>query len=294
VAGKALVRAIRLVPERRRRMAEWLLIGAAAGVAIAGDLLSNGPGAAGAFAFVIAALPGTVAYLAWRTVFASAVVSLLPVYFFIGWGMSGRTLHMPATALDRAVALEPAWMFVYGSMYVFVLLPLLVVRDQPLFRRALQSYLMVLLVAYAGFVLYPTLTPRPAVVLEQGFAAWALRLNYALDTRYNCFPCLHVAHSFVSALACYRVHKRVGLAAALWAALIGASTLFTKQHYAVDVVAGAAVGLAAYVAFLRPYPREAVPEPDRRRAPIRALVAVGVYAIVVAGFWVIYQTGMIA
>lgn len=294
ITGKALTRVLESVPEHRRRTVEWTLIGIAVLVAVGGDLLPDGPRVRAVFAFVVGALPGTVAYLAWRTVYASAVVSLLPVYFFIGALLAGRTVHAPAIALDRALPLEPSWMFVYGSMYIFLLLPLLVVRDRDLFRRALQSYLFVLLVAYLGFIAYPTISPRPPAVAGDGFAVWALRLNYALDTRYNCFPCLHVAHSFVSALAAYRVHKRVGVTAAGWAVLVGVSTLFTKQHYVVDVIAGTLMAAIAYVLFLGRFPRALVPERDRTRAPRRALVVVGVYAILVAGVWMLYASGAAA
>ena len=56
---------------------------------------------------------------------------------------------------------------------------------------------------------------------------------YAFDTPYNCFPSIHVGHSFVSALVCYRVDRRVGFTALIVATLVGLSTLFIKQHYAV-------------------------------------------------------------
>lgn len=293
VAGKALVHGVELLPRRWRRTTEWLLVIGAAVAAIVGDFLSDGPGAQGVFVFLIAALPGTVAYLAWRTVFASALVSLLPVYFAIAEINRGRTLHMPAIAVDRALSLRPSWMIVYGSLYVFVLLPLLVVRDQQLFRRALQAWVTVLIVAYVGFLVYPTVAPRPARVISEGFAAWCLQLNYSLDSRYNCFPSLHVAHSFVSALASYRVHKGVGITAVVWASLIGVSTLYTKQHYAVDVIAGILMAYFAYVAFLRSYPREVISACDRRLAPRRALGVLGIFGIVVACLWVTYKSRMV-
>lgn len=245
--------------------------------------------------YVIAALPGLVAFLAWRTLLASTFVSLAPLYFVIAVLTRGRPTHAPEIALDRALSLEPAWMLVYGSLYVFILLlPVLVVRQHALFRRGLQAYLMVMLVAYAGFLLYPTAAPRPADVFGDGFAAWSVRLAYSLDPPYNCFPSLHVAYAFVSALTCYRVHRGVGLIAAIWAALIGVSTLYTKQHYVADVIAGALAAFVAYALFLRTYPREAVPEPDRRLAPLRALAAIGIIGIMVAGFWVAYRIQMVA
>jgi membrane-associated phospholipid phosphatase len=86
----------------------------------------------------------------------------------------------------------------------------------------------------------------------------------------------------------------VGAAAALWAALIGVSTLYTKQHYVADVIVGALAAYIAYVWFLRRYPREAVTEDDRRRAPVRAVWAIGIFGITIAGFWMAYQMGMMA
>ena len=225
-----------------------------------------------------------------RTALASTVVSLVPLYFGIGADTFGRPLHVPELALDRAIPVQPAWMVVYGSLYVFVLLPLLVVRQQELFRRALKAYVMVLIVAYIGFVTYPTVAPRPAEVPGDGFAAWSLRLQYSLDQQYNCLPSLHVAHSFVSALTCYRVNRAVGAAASVWATLIGVSTLYTKQHYVLDVITGALIAYAAYLLFLRSYPRDAVPESEQRRAPRRALRIMGIFGVLVACIWGLYVT----
>ncbi len=289
VAGPVVAYGLRFVPRRSRRTAEWLLIAGALVVAVSAPLLPDGR-VGGVLVYVLAALPGLIAFLTWRTLLASTLVSLAPLYFVIGALTHGRSIYVPAIALDRALPVQPAWMVVYGSLYVFiVLLPLLVVRQQELLRRAMQAFLAVMIVSYVGFLLFPTAAPRPAQALGDGFFAWSLRLAYSLDTPYNCFPSLHVAFSFVSALTCYRVHRRLGAAAALWAALIGVSTLYTKQHYVADVIAGALAACVAYVLFLRPYPREAVAERDRRLAPFRALAVVGIFAITIAGFWVAYR-----
>jgi membrane-associated phospholipid phosphatase len=292
-AGPAVVYGLQLLPHGWRRTTEWLLIVSAVLVAVVADVLTEGPGGAGAIVYVLAVFPGLIAFLAWRTLLASTFVSLAPLYFVIAVLTRSRLTFAPEVALDRAISVQPAWMLVYGSLWVFVvLLPVLVVRQRELFLRALKAYLLVMIVAYAGFLLYPTAAPRPTQVLGNGFAAWSLRLAYALDPPYNCFPSLHVAYSFVSALTCYRVHRGVGTAAALWAALIGVSTLYTKQHYVADVIVGALAAYLAYVLFLRTYPRGVVSETNRRRAPRRALYAIGIYAFIVAGIWVAYGMGL--
>lgn len=291
-AGPAVAYGLARLPQQHQKRAEWLLVGGAVAVALLSSLLLKSP-VGGVFVYVLAALPGVVAFLAFRTLLASALVSLAPMYFVIGELTRDRPTYTPELALDRLFPVQPAWMIVYGSLYVFVvLLPVLVVRDRELFRRAMQAYLTVMVVSYLGFLLYPTQAPRPEQVTGEGFLAWNLRLAYSIDPPHGCFPSLHVAYSFVSALTCYRVHRGLGIVSALWAALIGVSTLYTKQHYVVDVIAGSLAAYVAYVLFLRKYPREAVAESDRRRAPYRALVVIGIFAIMVAGFWVAYLSGV--
>jgi len=173
-----------------------------------------------------------------------------------------------------------------------VLMPVLIVRQPDLFHRALKAYLTVMLVSYVGFLVYPTGAPRPADVPGDNFSAWGLRLAYDIDPPHGCFPSLHVAYAFVSALTCYRVHRGVGVVAGLWATLIGVSTLFVKQHYSVDVIAGAVIAYVAYTLFLRNYPREAMAERDRRLAPWRALAVIGIFGIMLAGFWMAYRVQM--
>lgn len=289
LAGPAVAYGLQLLPQRWRRTTEWLLIAGAVVVAVLADQLSKRPGGGGVFVYVLAALPGFLAFLAWRTLLASTLVSLVPLYIVIGELTRGRPTYSPEVALDRTLSLQPSWMLVYGSLGLVVLLPLFVVRQQELVRRAMQAYLTVMIVSYVGFLLYPTAAPRPAQVFGDGFGAWSLRLAYSLDPPYGCFPSLHVAYSFVAALTCYRVHRGVGAAAGLWAALIGVSTLYTKQHYVVDVIAGTLAAYVAYVLILHRYPREAVAESERRRAPVRALSAIGIYAVIVTGLWVAYE-----
>jgi len=168
-------------------------------------------------------------------------------------------------------------------------LPVFIVRQQEQIRRTVLAYLMVWITAYICFLVYPTIAPRPARVIGEGFAVWGLRFLYGADPPYNCFPSLHVAHSFISALTCYRVNRKVGIGATLCALIIGVSTLYTKQHYVLDVIAGIFLACLAYALFLRSYSGEKIPELDRRVAPVLALGIMGIIGIGVVCFWVAYQ-----
>jgi membrane-associated phospholipid phosphatase len=219
--------------------------------------------------------------------------ALVPFYVLIPELLPPRTRHVPELALDRALPVVPSWAIVYGALYLFlILLPVFVVRQDELLRRTVHAYLLIWITAYVFFFLvYPTVAPRPDKVSGEGFAVWGLRALYSLDPPYNCFPSLHVAHSFVSALACSRVHHRLGIIAMIGATLVAFSTLFTKQHYVLDLVAGVFLASVAYGIFLRRYSSDQISEFDRRVAPALALCVGAVVAVGLAISWLAYIWG---
>ena len=214
---------------------------------------------------------------------------LVPCYIFIARSVALGTVHAPVLPWDRVVPLQPVWSLIYGALYLFlIVLPVFVVREEEHIRRTFWTYVAVWITAYACFLVYPTVAPRPRELVGDGFAVWGLRFLYDADPPYNCFPSLHVAHSFVSALTCHRLNRRLGFAALVCASLVAVSTLFTKQHYIADVLAGILLALVAYVIILRGYPRH-LPELDRRLAPVLALGVFAVVGLGVVGFWMAYQ-----
>jgi len=218
--------------------------------------------------------------------------AIIPFYLVIGYGMSGAPTHVPELALDRAIALVPGWSLVYASLFLAAILPALVIHQPEYLNKTILAFLMIWLVAYACFIAYPTVGPRPATVAGDGFAEWGVRVVYSTDARYNCLPSLHVAQCFLAAFACSRVHRGVGAGAVLWATLVAVSTLYTKQHYVLDAVAGVMLAYAAYAVFLRRYPREAIPERERRYAPVMACGGALVYAVILAILWILYASGI--
>jgi membrane-associated phospholipid phosphatase len=218
------------------------------------------------------------------------LVLLVPVYLFIPDLTPVDTLHAPELSLDGLLPLRPVWSLVYGALYAFlIVLPVLVVRQEEQIRRTVFAYLTVWIAAYVCFLLYPTVAPRPETVYGEGFGLWGLRFLYDSDPPYNCFPSLHVAHSFVSALTCYRLHRGLGLFAILCALLVGLSTLYTKQHYVLDVVAGILLACAAYMVFLRKLSRTNIPDLHRRLAPPVALGLMVTIGLALALVRVVYE-----
>ena len=219
------------------------------------------------------------------------LVALVPLYIFIpAVLLPGRMLYKPALPLDELLPVWPSWVFVYAALYLFlIVLPVLAVREDEHIRRTVLAYLFVWVTAYLCFVAFPTLASRPPLLSGANFGTWGLGLLYSADPPYNCFPSLHVAHSFVSAFTCYRIHRAVGAASGAAAFLVGVSTLFTKQHYLVDVVAGFVLAWVAYLIFLRRYSPARLTQADRAAVAALALGLLGLVFSGVAGAWLLHQ-----
>ena len=168
---------------------------------------------------------------------------------------NGRTLLPLETALDAHVPFVPQFIFGYALYYLWVLLPLFVLRTRDAFFRALGAFGLTQLIAQTMFIFYPSHIVRPQVEGE-GVALELVRLLYRLDPGWNLFPSLHVAHTLVVALLVAKF-ARPAMATAVWAGtlLIWTSTVLIKQHFVIDILGGALLGWLSFAIAYRPLPR---------------------------------------
>lgn len=159
----------------------------------------------------------------------------------------GPTTVMPFTALDRAVPFYPPALPVYFSLWVYVTLPPSLIDDRAALVRYGCAIAAVCAAGLAIFLAWPTAVPQRTLDW-QGFPG--SELLQGIDKAGNACPSLHVATAMFSALGLQRILRAIraprGLrvANALWAAAIVYSTLATRQHVAVDALAGGALGVA--------------------------------------------------
>ena len=133
------------------------------------------------------------------------------------------------------VSLRP---FVYGSALLFLLF------RARIYRSAALSMTITLVVSYAFYAFAQSYIERPVLTGTDVFSQM-IREVYAGDQPYNDFPSLHASLSTIFAIHWWRVDRRIGPAVAIWVALIVVSTVFVKQHYVADMVAGVLLAFAA-------------------------------------------------
>lgn len=165
---------------------------------------------------------------------------------------------MPLTALDRWVDFRPEALPVYLSLWLYVSLAPALLKS----LRELASFgLAALALSAIGlgiFTLWPTAIPSFDIDWSQHPSIQFLK---TVDVASNACPSLHVAFAVFTALWLERLllemHSGMALRVlnALWCLGILYSTLATRQHVVIDVVAGAALGgivAAVHLRALRP------------------------------------------
>ena len=177
--------------------------------------------------------------------------------------------EMPLTVLDELIRFWPPALILYVSLWVYVTVPsalLPSVRELVYYTWTIG---VVCLVGLACFFFWPTSVPPP------GFdrAAYpGFDILTGLDAAGNACPSLHVATALFAAIWLDALLREMGAGRAVrgvsWAWCLGIvySAMATKQHVAIDVIAGAALGMAGGFLAVRYRATSAVPvTPSRWR-----------------------------
>lgn len=158
-------------------------------------------------------------------------------------------LHSLALPLDSRIPFVGVFVVPYLSYFLYLLVAVVVLwrrQKEPALARFLLAAVLVLAAAYVTYAYFQTVVERPDVAGADLFSRM-VRYVYHFDQPYNVFPSLHAALSTLAVLCLYRRTPGAWFLAA-WGLLIAISTVFVKQHYVLDVLAGAALAVAAFSA----------------------------------------------
>ncbi len=213
--------------------------------------------------------PHTPKPIAWRHDTARRLVILWPLkalgttafmalffwgYFSVMRYPLGAPFVMPELVLDRWIPFTAASYPVYVSLWVYVSLPPALLGN----LRALLHYSLWVATMCVSCLLFFWLVPTqiPAFDID-----WSLYPSMStiknMDAAGNAFPSLHVASAVFSALWLNRLFVHIRSPRILrWISLtlcfaIAWSTIASRQHVALDVLAGAVVGLGFALGSLR-------------------------------------------
>lgn len=151
--------------------------------------------------------------------------------------------------LDNLIPYRPRWVWIYSCLYYPVIVYInFVVADPREFIYMATSFLVLLALQMLFFVYFPVATPDRWRELNKnrGRSERFLAFVRRFDASSNCFPSMHVS---VATLTALHLQMAIGPWAFVFPVLIALSCIFTKQHYLIDLPAGAMLGWVSFICF---------------------------------------------
>ena len=154
--------------------------------------------------------------------------------FTADWTMTDLT-----TALDQKIPVVPAWAIIYVAAFPFWAVGYVLMARDRQWYTIMTAEVLGKLTCGVVFFLLPTTNVRP-LLGEEPFA-WLLELIYAQDAALCLLPSIHCLESWICFAGLRRRKDLPGVVrwgSFVMAVLVCISTLPTKQHVLVDVIAG--------------------------------------------------------
>ena len=163
---------------------------------------------------------------------------------------TGRVHYNLSGRLDERIPFVPWTVIIYLGCYVFWVVNYIIGcrQDGEKAFRFISADFAAKLVCLLCFLVFPTTNTRPAI---EGNSVWdnLMRLVYRLDAADNLFPSIHCLTSWLCFIA-VRDNKKIPgwykTASLLITVSVCISTLTTRQHVWIDVIAGILLAEGSY------------------------------------------------
>ena len=188
-----------------------------------------------------------------RWLIALIVLVLFYSPYFFANHIAGNHFRIPFVLGEENIPFIPWTSVVYLSLFVqgFVVVHWM---EKSVLPNVVKIMGIVVLVDFIVFLVFPTEYPRECYPNTNPFLCFVR----CTDTAANCTPSLHVGTTLIFA-ACYQHMRNSKLSKILfwgWSLAIIVSTLTTKQHYMLDILAATIItGVILYVARKKLRPR---------------------------------------
>ena len=157
--------------------------------------------------------------------------------------------------IDSKIPFIPEAIWPY-SLYYIILISGFLMTSHRNFNHFIKSFIILSLFSDLMFVVIPVSMPLQVTSLATNNIS-SILLDYILnlDTRSNCFPSLHCAHSFLITYW-FWISDRISFAVKILSLFMTLSvvfaTVFVKQHWFIDIVGA----LILFIFIMRIYERK--------------------------------------
>lgn len=150
-----------------------------------------------------------------------------------------------ALPLDAQLPFWPATAAIYLTIAPVLMLAPFVLRDLASLLPLFVMLMLETVLATVCFLLLPV-DPPAIACCDGALTKTVFDIADAINLERNYLPSLHVAFAFTAAMAFAPRASRAGAVLHVWAIAVAASTLLTRQHFLIDVIAGIALALICW------------------------------------------------
>lgn len=158
----------------------------------------------------------------------------------------GLARYSVAFPIDYKIPFIPEWIIIYFGCYIsWAVFYIIICREnKEVCYNFVTAEVISKMIALVVFIAYPTEMVERATFeqsLGNGFLEQLTAFMYSADKPVNLFPSIHCLASWVGFRGltwCKKVGNPLKVFSFILAILVFLSTLFTKQHYIIDIFGG--------------------------------------------------------
>jgi len=166
------------------------------------------------------------------------IIILMFLYVPINRNISGGVAL--ETGLDKIIFALPIFVVPYLSADVFWIVTIIFINYKNDFSYAKYFDLQMIIATLFSLLIYivlPTFVVRAPVIGGDVFSN-ILNWVYQNDMAYNAAPSGHTFYTIICVVALFKALPKYKFILLIYGAIVILSTLFTKQHYVLDVLIG--------------------------------------------------------
>jgi membrane-associated phospholipid phosphatase len=187
-----------------------------------------------------------------RLLYTLGVLFLYSSGYFFTQAIIQKSEFDLLTEIDKAIPFMPEHVWIYHTLLPAIVVTMTyLVKQEKVFFNVFWSAMICALILNISYVLFPAFYPRPDIV-PSTLSELLVSITHQIDGAHNTFPSGHVTFSVILSLGVF--HARTSLSMPgikmlylLWTLGIMMSTLTLKQHFIVDVAAGAVLATISFM-----------------------------------------------
>jgi hypothetical protein len=182
-----------------------------------------------------------------------AIAAFFYAYFWVMHHPLSAVTVMPVIWIDDLVSFQPRSLYLYATLWVYLALGTALAKDLRELVAFGAASLAMIVVGLGIFMLVPTKVPDFPIDWDRYPSLAFLK---TVDVTGNACPSLHGAFAVFTAVVLHRHLTEIGAGRSLfagnllWCLGILYSTVATRQHVALDIIAGSILAGAAAILYL--------------------------------------------